>query len=169
MQESDRRIKARRLECRAENKLLLVDFTGSDWCGWCMKLASEVFSKDAFKNEAPKKFVLVELDYPREKKQSDELKKQNKELQAKYQIHGYPTILVLDPEGVVVAKTGYQAGGAEKYVKHLAKFVEVHDDVVKRTKELAGTSGLNPRQAARQADISATKARIAFCSPSPSI
>ncbi len=134
---------AAKAKAKAENKLLLVDFTGSDWCGWCMKLVSEVFSKEAFKAEAPKKFVLVELDYPHAKKQSDELKKQNKELLAKYKVQGYPTILVMNAEGTVIAKTGYQQGGPEKYVKHLVKFVEVHDDVLAKTKELPQAQGLD--------------------------
>ena len=137
---------AAKAKAKAENKLLLVDFTGSDWCGWCMKLVAEVFSKDAFKTEAPKKFVLVELDYPspaKKKKQSAELKKQNEDLAKQYKIQGYPTILLMDAEGKVVAKTGYQPGGPEKYVKHLVKFVEVHGDVVKLTGELPKAKGLD--------------------------
>jgi tetratricopeptide (TPR) repeat protein len=88
----------------------------------------------------------VELDYPtpaKKKKQSAELQKQNEELLKQYKVQGYPTILVMDAEGKVVAKTGYQQGGPEKYVKHLAKFVEVHGDVVKMTKELDKAQGLD--------------------------
>ena len=83
---------AAKAKAKAENKLLLVDFTGSDWCGWCMKLVAEVFSKDAFKTEAPKKFVLVELDYPTpaKKKQSAELQKQNEGLGQAVQDSGLP-------------------------------------------------------------------------------
>jgi thioredoxin-related protein len=138
---------AAKAKAKAEKKLMLVDFTGSDWCGWCMKLVSEVFSKDAFKTEAPKKFVLVELDYPRTKKvldkQSAKLKKQNQELLTKYKVQGFPTILVMDPAGEVVARTGYQAGGPEKHVKHLTKFVDAHEDIVKLTKELPKAKGLD--------------------------
>jgi thioredoxin-related protein len=131
-------------KAKAENKLMLVDFTGSDWCGWCKKLVAEVFSKDAFKSEAPKKFVLVELDYPTPaKKQTDELKKQNKDLLAKYKVQGYPTILVMDADGKVVAKTGYRQGGPDEYVKHLAMFVKVYGDVVKMTKEVAKLQGVD--------------------------
>ena len=137
---------AAKAKAKAEKKLLLVDFTGSDWCGWCKRLVAEVFSKEAFKTEAPKNFILVELDYPtpaKKKKQSDELQKQNEELLKQYKIQGYPTILVMDAEGKVIAKTGYQRGGPEKYVKHLAKFVEVYADVVKMTKELDTAQGLD--------------------------
>jgi thioredoxin-related protein len=134
---------AAKTKAKAEKKLLLVDFTGSDWCGWCKKLVAEVFSKEEFKKEAPKKFVLVELDFPQSKKQSDELKKQNKKLLEQYKVQGYPTILVLDAEGQVVAKTGYQAGGAEKYVKHLADFVDVYGTVVTIKKELEAAKGID--------------------------
>jgi thioredoxin-related protein len=135
---------AAKAKAKAEKKLLLVDFTGSDWCGWCKKLVAEVFGKEEFKKEAPKKFVLVELDYPTPaKKQSDELKKQNKELLKRYKVQGYPTILVMDAEGNVIAKTGYQPDGPEKYVKHLKAFVEAYGDIVKMKQEAEKAQGLD--------------------------
>lgn len=103
-----------------EKKDLLVDFTGSDWCGWCIKLNEEVFSHDPFKTGVKDKFVLVELDYPKDtSKLSEETQAQNKELQGKYAIQGFPTILLCDAEGKPFARTGYQPGGPEKYVAHL--------------------------------------------------
>ncbi|MGB2559034.1 MAG: thioredoxin family protein [Akkermansiaceae bacterium] len=103
-----------------ENKALLVDFTGSDWCGWCIKLNDEVFKHEAFKEGVEDKFILVELDFPRDKsKISDVLQTQNKTLAEKYSIQGYPTILLMDSLGRPFAKTGYQAGGPEKYLAHL--------------------------------------------------
>jgi thioredoxin-related protein len=134
---------AAKAKAKAEKKLLLVDFTGSDWCGWCKKLKSEVFDKEEFKKDAPKNFVLVELDYPRAKKQSDELKKQNAKLQKQYKIQGFPTILLLDVDGKVVAQTGYQAGGPAKYVKHLSDFVGIYETVVAMQKELKAAKGLD--------------------------
>lgn len=104
---------------------LLVDFTGSDWCGWCIKLNKEVFSEEAFKKGVKGKFVLVELDYPRDKsKLSTETIKQNEELKDKYAVRGYPTILLCDAEGRPFASTGYQKGGADAYVKHLDELRE---------------------------------------------
>ncbi len=101
-------------------KDLLIDFTGSDWCGWCIKLNEEVFQHDPFKTGVKDKFVLVELDYPRDKSnQSDEVQKQNEELSGKYAVEGFPTILLCDADGKPYAKTGYQEGGSEKYVAHL--------------------------------------------------
>ncbi len=104
----------------AEGKDLLMDFTGSDWCGWCIKLRKEVFDLDAFKSAAPKNFVLVELDYPQNKsKLSKETQEQNAKLQQQFGIRGYPTILLADAQGRPYAQTGYQAGGPEKYLPHL--------------------------------------------------
>ena len=110
-------------KAKAEKKPLLVDFTGSDWCGWCIKLDKEVFSKDAFKTFANTELVLVEIDFPNRKKQSKALKAQNKELAKKYGIRGFPTILLFSPDGEVIGKTGYQAGGPEAYVKHLRELL----------------------------------------------
>jgi len=120
-------------------KDLLIDFTGSDWCGWCIKLNDEVFKHDAFKAGVRDKFVLVELDYPQDKsKQSAETIQQNEELQEKYAIDGFPTILLCDAAGKPFAKTGYQEGGPEKYVAHLDE-LRARKDV--RDKALAAAAG----------------------------
>jgi thioredoxin-related protein len=95
-----------------ENKLLFLDFTGSDWCGWCKKLDAETFTKSEFLDYAKKNLVLVTVDFPRSKPQSDDVKMANKELAKKYDISGYPTLLVLKPDGTVVWKqVGYLEGG----------------------------------------------------------
>ncbi len=107
-------------EAATENKDMLVDFTGSDWCGWCIKLNKEVFSHDEFKEGVKDGYVLVELDYPKDKsKLSEETIAQNEKLQEKYSITGFPTILLMDGEGRPFARTGYQAGGPTAYVDHL--------------------------------------------------
>jgi len=101
-------------------KDLLIDFTGSDWCGWCIKLNDEVFKHDAFKAGVKDSFVLVEIDFPREKgKLPEDARKRNTELGEKYAVQGYPTILLCDAEGKPYAVTGYEEGGPEKYVGHL--------------------------------------------------
>src|SRR5438445_7310648 len=91
-------------KAKEEKKLVMLDFTGSDWCGWCIKLHKEVFSKPEFAEYAKKNLVLVEVDFPRAKKQSAELKKANESLQGKYNVRGYPTIVVLDAEGKQVGE-----------------------------------------------------------------
>ena len=111
---------AARKEAAKSKKDLLIDFTGSDWCSWCIKLNKEVFSQEPFKAGVKDKFVLVELDYPQNKsKLAAETIKQNEELGKKYAVQGYPTILLTDADGKPFAATGYQAGGPEAYVKHL--------------------------------------------------
>lgn len=112
----------------SENKDMLVDFTGSDWCGWCIKLNEEVFSHDEFRKGVKDGYVLVELDYPKDKsKLSEETIAQNEKLQAKYSVTGFPTILLMDGEGRPFAKTGYQPGGPASYVDHLKELSEVRE------------------------------------------
>ena len=109
----------------AEHKDLLVDFTGSDWCGWCIRLQKEVFTTDAFVKAAPEKFVLVELDFPQGKTLPAETKAQNEKLQKEYGIQGFPTLLLLDASGRPFARTGYREGGPEAYLKHLEELAAV--------------------------------------------
>src|SRR5881628_3741355 len=70
-------------KAKEEKKLVMLDFTGSDWCGWCIKLHKEVFSKPEFAEYAKDNLVLVEVDFPRAKTQTEELKKANQSLQEK--------------------------------------------------------------------------------------
>ena len=101
-------------------KDLLMDFTGSDWCGWCIKLNDEVFKHDGFKNGVKDSFLLVEIDFPNDKsKLSEETQAQNRKLGEEFGIEGYPTIVLADASGRPYATTGYQPGGPEKYVAHL--------------------------------------------------
>ncbi|MCK4998791.1 MAG: thioredoxin family protein [Anaerohalosphaera sp.] len=105
-----------------QGKDIIMDFTGSDWCGWCIKLDKEVFTQQTFIDEIPKKFVLLKLDYPRNKSiLTEEVIAQNKDLKNKYSVSGFPTIFVTDAAGKPYAKTGYQKGGPEKYIEHLYK------------------------------------------------
>jgi thioredoxin-related protein len=110
-------------QAKKENKAVLVNFTGSDWCKWCMKLNDEVFTKDEFENYAKQSLVLVRLDFPRSIPQSQETKLYNNLLAQQYGIQGFPTILVFNNGGELVAKTGYQPGGATNYVNHIQSFL----------------------------------------------
>jgi protein disulfide-isomerase len=100
-----------------QNKYVLVDFSGSDWCGWCIKLDKEVFSQSEFIDYAEENLICVLLDFPRTKPQSDEQKAANRALAERYGIEGFPTVLILNPEGKVVERTGYQPGGPGPYVE----------------------------------------------------
>ena len=106
-------------DAKKDKKLLLVDFTGSDWCGWCIRLDNEVFSKEEFAKYAEKNLVLVKIDFPKRKAQSSEEKARNNKLAQKYGVQGLPTILLMDADEKVILQTGYQPGGPEAYIKHL--------------------------------------------------
>lgn len=110
-----------RSEAQSHKKLLLMDFTGSDWCGWCIMLDREVFSKPEFKEYASKHLVLLELDFPRNKQMPPETKEQNRQLALQYQIQGFPTVVVLNGEGKVVGALGYMKGGPGAFIAELEK------------------------------------------------
>ncbi len=101
----------------AGKRPILADFTGSDWCGWCIKLRDEVFDTPEFERWAERSVVLLEIDFPKNKSQSQEDKIANTELARKYGINGFPTILFLNPDGTVIGKLGYQAGGAKAWIQ----------------------------------------------------
>lgn len=107
-----------------EKKDILVDFTGSDWCTWCIKLKKEVFDQPAFQEYAKKHLIMVELDYPRKKVLPEKEKKQNEELAKKYEVQGFPTVLLFNSNGRKVAQTGYQEGGPEKYIEHVKSLLK---------------------------------------------
>lgn len=105
-----------------ENKKLLVDFTGSDWCGYCIMLHKEVFATEPFENFA-KDYVLVELDFPRKKAQPAAEKSKNQAAAKKFGVNGYPTVIILSAAGKELNRqSGYGPGtGPEAY---LAKFAD---------------------------------------------
>ncbi len=121
---------AAKKQATAENKDLLLDFTGSDWCGWCIKLDKEVFQQDAFKTGVKDKLVLVDLDFPREPanqaKLSATTKVQNDRLREEFKIKGFPSLFLCDASGKPYAQTEYQPGGPEKYVTRLNELMAVH-------------------------------------------
>ena len=110
-------------QAKKENKTILVNFTGSDWCIWCKRLSAEVFQQKEFEEYAKKSLVLVMLDFPKDIEQTQETKEYNNMLAQKYGIQGFPTILLINSEGKLVAQTGYQPGGAAKYVEHIKSYL----------------------------------------------
>ncbi len=109
-------------DAKANHKLLFLNFTGSDWCGWCIKFDKDVLSQQQFKNFAHDNLVLVELDFPRKKSQPTEEKKQNVQLAQQYEVLGFPTIVVLNSNGQKVWQfDGYFPGGPEAFIAQLQK------------------------------------------------
>lgn len=113
---------AAQAQAKADKKIVLMDFTGSDWCPWCIKFRKEVLDSQAFTDYAAKNVVLVELDYPRGKKQSSELKKANADLKDKYNIDGFPTLVVLDQNGKEIGRQVGYAEGSKAFIDKLEGF-----------------------------------------------
>ncbi len=134
---------AAQAKAKAENKLLLADFTGSDWCPWCQKLKAEVFDKKPFAVQAAKQFVLVQLDFPHEKELPAELKQQNDKLARQYGINTFPSILILHPNGGLIAHTGYREGGAEGYCEWLGDLLKTNDSLAGLRLQLPDAKGLD--------------------------
>lgn len=112
-------------KAKDEGKPILANFTGSDWCGWCIKLESEVFSKKEFNTWAKDQVVLLKLDFPRQKKISSTLRKQNSGLAKKFGVRGYPSILFIDPNTEEsIGKSGYQKGGPKAWVTNAQRIVD---------------------------------------------
>jgi len=109
---------AAKAQAQRSNKPILINFTGSDWCGWCIRLKEEVFSQDAFKNWAAQKVVLFEADFPKRKALPPNLQAQNQQLAQQFQISGYPSIIFSDGNGKQLGpRYGYQEGGPEAWIK----------------------------------------------------
>ncbi|MDB6055825.1 MAG: thioredoxin-related protein [Verrucomicrobiales bacterium] len=107
-----------------ENKAILLDFTGSDWCVWCQRLKAEVFDTREFNAYAAKNLILVEVDFPQRKKQSIEEQRANQMLAATYKIQGYPSIILLDSNGKWKGQTGYQPGGPKPFISELGRLLD---------------------------------------------
>ncbi len=108
------------------DRMLLVNFTGSDWCIWCQRLEDEVFSKSSFSDWAAPRFIGVRLDYPQSRSLPDEVAEQNARLRQQYAnlVKAFPTVLVVSPAGEVVAKTGYVQGGPEAWIQQMEAAIE---------------------------------------------
>ena len=105
---------------QAEGKMILMNFTGSDWCVWCQKLTKEVFSTPEFLSWADENLVMVFLDSPSSIVQDDRVVEQNQILQQVMGVQGFPTIFLLDSNLTPLLQTGYREGGAERaYIEHL--------------------------------------------------
>ena len=110
-------------QAKTQNKVILLDFTGSDWCGWCMKMKQETLDTPAFKSYARKNLVLVEVDFPHNKPQTDAVKKQNGQLGQKFKVNGYPCFVLLDKDGNELGRQGgYLKGGPSAFIAKLNTF-----------------------------------------------
>jgi protein disulfide-isomerase len=120
-------------QARTEHKLVLLDFTGSDWCIWCHRLDEQILSKPFFLDYAREHLVLVTIDFPQNKSQLPETVRQNATLSEKFSVTGYPTIVLVDAEGRELGRTGYMQGGPKTFVRELEQLATKAADVAPTT------------------------------------
>lgn len=106
-------------QAKEQNRHVFLFFTGSDWCGWCMRLKEEILSTPQFQTYARDNLILVELDFPRGKTLAPSLVAQNNSLSDKYGIRGYPTVIILNSRGKEIDSLGYQEGGPQPFIERL--------------------------------------------------
>ncbi len=110
-------------QAQAENKKLLMNFTGSDWCPWCIKMDKDVLDKKEFKDYAAKNLVLVLVDFPNSKHQTKHVQDQNNDLKKKYNADGFPTFVLADKDGNEIGRqVGYLEGGPTAFITKLDSF-----------------------------------------------
>jgi thioredoxin-related protein len=113
---------AAQARAKAQNKLVLLNFMGSDWCGWCNRMDEETFDTKPFKDYADANLELVELDFPEHNYLPDFVVQQNNALRSRFEVDGFPTFVVLGPNGSTLATLeGYQPGGPEAFIAKLKK------------------------------------------------
>lgn len=134
---------------RSQGKDLLINFTGSDWCGWCMKLDKEVFGQSDFLDRIQKEFILVKIDFPKRIKQTEAVKIKNDQLARQYGAKGFPTIILTDSDGFAYGKTGYRKGGVENYLDHVSDLKQIKSKRDGLIRDAESAQGL---QAARKLD-----------------
>lgn len=114
-------------EAKASHKLVFVNFTGSDWCGYCIQLDRAILSQPQFREYARKNLVLLEVDFPSQRgarwqAQPLELKKQNMELAQRFEVEAFPTLVVLDGDGKTLWRyEGYYMAGLNAFLAELDK------------------------------------------------
>ena len=115
--------KAQQIAAKKE-KHVLINFTGSDWCPWCVKLDANVFSTSEFAEFAAKELVLVKIDFPRKEQLNQEQAAANERLAKRYRVRGFPTLIILNSQGERLGSTGFRQESANNYIEHLQGMME---------------------------------------------
>jgi rhodanese-related sulfurtransferase/thioredoxin-related protein len=114
-------------QAKAEGKSVLLYFHGSDWCPPCVEMQRQVFASPEFVQYARRALVLVDVDFPQKITQSEELKRNNLTLKARFNLsrvadEGFPTIVLLNDAGeTVFQETGYAGGGPSEVLSKLER------------------------------------------------
>jgi thioredoxin-related protein len=107
-------------QAQSSQKSVLLDFTGSDWCPWCIRMDREVLDAQAFQDYADKNLVLVMVDFPRRKQLPDDVAAQNAKLKEQFGIRGFPSFVLIDKDGKEIWRhVGYMQGGPEAFIAAL--------------------------------------------------
>ena len=129
-------------EAKAEGKDILIKFTRSKGCGWCIKLEKEVLSQDSFKEVIPKDYVMVVLDYPRDTSHwTEEVKMENEKLRKYYRVSHFPYLIFADADGLPYERIKYRNRKADDYMKEVTKVRSKRkrrDSAFKAAKKLEG-------------------------------
>ena len=150
----------------AEEKHIIVDFSGSDWCIWCKRLDKEVFDTDVFRKAAAEKYVLLMVDSPSKKSLlSPKAAKENPKLVEKFGVKGFPTVVVLNPKGEEVCRLGYEKGGPEKYLETLDAAIREAPDLKKYIKPIEDVLNRHDREMAEETRAAMKKVEEKFPRP----
>jgi protein disulfide-isomerase len=117
-------------QAKAEGKFVLVNFTGSDWCGWCMKLRKDVFLRPEFESYAKSNLVLVEIDFPKRKPLPPAAQQHNQKLAEQFQVQAYPTLIVLDAHGTKLGRISYGTGGPKPFIAEIEKLIRPQPEMI---------------------------------------
>jgi len=111
-------------QAKIDNAPIILNFTGSDWCIWCKRIKAEIFETPEFKAWVKeKKVALLEIDFPRNKKQSDMLRAQNQSLKEEVGIQGFPTLIIISKGKII--RTGYVKGGPKAWIASVESQIEI--------------------------------------------
>lgn len=113
--------KAATASAKEKNRKMLLLFTGSDWCIWCKRLKQEILATEDFEQYARENIVLMFIDFPKEDYRTEAERNQNAQLGRKYNIAGYPTVVVADADGTELARLGYMQGGPKTFIRALER------------------------------------------------
>lgn len=108
-------------KAQAENKSVLIHFSGSDWCGWCMKLRKEVFAKAEFDSYARSNLVLLIVDFPKHKPVAAGIQSTNQRVAEQFQVQGFPTLILLDCQGKRLGNVNYSQGGTKPFLAEVER------------------------------------------------
>jgi thioredoxin-related protein len=117
-------------QAKAEGKFVLVNFTGSDWCGWCIKLRKDVFLKAEFEAYAKSNLVLLEIDFPKRRPLPPPVQHHNQKLAEQFQVQAYPTLIVLDAQGTKLGRVSYGTGGPKPFISEVEKLIRPQPELI---------------------------------------